>query len=124
MLPPNNLFLLFLYSIIRLTNNNWGMPHFISSLPSDVSAEDARFLLRWKAELKLMFVLSGIIENYDYSIQKQHNICLIHSFCCSYLMCYSLNCEGSGVSESLAQPSSDLNAQRSLRYSGPALPQI
>ena len=105
MLPSKNLFLLFLCSVIRLTNNKWGTPNFINSLASDVSAEDARFLLCWRAELKLMVVLSGIIENYDYSIQKQHKIGVIHSFYCSYLKCYSLNCEGSGGSGSLAQRS-------------------
>ena len=109
------MFWLFLYSVIRLTNNNRGTLNFISSLASDVSAEDAPFLLCWKVEMKLMLVLSGIIENYDYSSEKQKKICVIHSIYCSYLKCYSLNCEGSDL---------DLVAQCSLRFSGPALPQI
>ena len=65
--------------------------------------------------MKLMLVLSGIIENYDYSLEKHKKMCVVHSIYCSHLKCYSLNCEGSYLY---------LVAQRSLRSSGPALPQI
>ena len=93
-------------------NINTAAKRRVTDAGRTVSAEEARFLLRWKAKLKLMLVLSGIIKNYDMQF-------VFHSFYCSYLKCYSLNClncEGSGVSGPFAQ--------RSLRSSGPALPQL